>query len=52
MHVGEGKCHHSTAGGVKGAAVGSMDGAVGFDGSEADGKGTDLPCVDSTKTRH
>lgn len=41
--VGEVKCHHSPAGGIKGAAVGSTDGA--------DGEGADQLCVDSTKTR-
>lgn len=49
MHVGEVKCPHSTAGGIKGAAVGSMDGAEGFASTEADGEGSALYC--STQQR-
>lgn len=31
VHVGEEKCHHSTAGEIKGAAMGSRQGVGGFD---------------------
>lgn len=48
-HVGEVKCHHSTAGGIKGAAVGSL---LALRQTEKDLLCSALLCVDSTETTH
>lgn len=49
MHIGEVKCHRSTAGGIKGAAARSRDGAEGFASTEADGEESAVFWMDSIK---
>ena len=49
VHIGEVKCHRSTAGGIKGAAARSRDGAEGFASTEADGEESAVLWMDSIK---
>lgn len=51
VHVAEGKCPHSTTGGIKGTSAGSMDAAEVFDGTKDDGEGSSLVYSTGTPQR-